>query len=216
MSLLNPCQLLPISRRLIDFLSRIRGLSIMGFTIEFSELTKDVSIPSLFDAINEWVSPEGKHLVVIIDEVQELNKMRGYSLLPIFAYVYDSLRNIPFVFAGSKVGTLYNYLSLNDPDSPLYGRYIEIIELKPFTHEQPLGFLRREFSRAGIIVSEDLIGKAMDELDGVVGWLSLFGLTYISNPGPEALDRTIGIASGIVEEEFCNFARLWVQGGMCQ
>ncbi|WP_243678075.1 ATP-binding protein [Vulcanisaeta distributa] len=73
-------QLLPISKRLIDFLSRVRGgLSIMGLTIELSGLAREVSIPSLFDALNDWASSEGKHLVVIIDEVQELSKMRGFQ-----------------------------------------------------------------------------------------------------------------------------------------
>ncbi|GAB6946204.1 ATP-binding protein [Vulcanisaeta sp. JCM 16161] len=200
-------QLLPFSRRLIDFLSRVRGLSIMGLTIEFSGSARDISIPSLFDALNDWALSEGKHLVVIIDEVQELSRMRGFNLLPVFAYVYDNLRNISFIFAGSKVGMLYNYLRLNNPDSPLYGRYMEVIELRPFTREQSLDFLRRGFDKAGIAVSENIIDRAVDELDGVVGWLSLFGLTYISNPGPEALNRTISIASGIVEEEFCNFVR---------
>lgn len=211
-------QLLPLSRRLIDFLSRVRGgLSIMGFTIEFSESTRDVSIPSIFDALNDWASSEGKHLVMIIDEVQELSKMRGFNLLPIFAYAYDNLRNLSFIFAGSKIGMLYNYLRLNDSNSPLYGRYMELMELKPFTREQSLDFLRRGFSKAGITISEDIINKAVDELDGVVGWLSLFGLTYISNPGPGgALDKAVGVASGgIVEEEFCNFVRAMVQGGMC-
>ena len=200
-------QLLPLSRRLAEFLGRVRGVSIMGLSIEFGGQFRELSIPSILDALNDWASSEGRHLVIIIDEVQELGKMRGYSLLPTFAYAYDNLRNVSFVFAGSKVGMLYNYLRLNDPDSPLYGRYMEVIELRPFTREQSMDFLRRGFSEAGVEVSDDMIGRAVDELDGVVGWLSMFGLTYISNPSPEALDRTIGIASGIVEEEFCNFVR---------
>lgn len=179
----------------------------MCLTIEFSGLAREVSIPSLFDALNDWASSESKHLVVIIDEVQELSKMRGFNLLPVFAYVYDNLRNISFVFAGSKIGMLYNYLRVNDPDSPLYGRYMKVIELKPFTREQSLDFLRRGFSKAGVSIGEDMIERAVDELNGIVGWLSLFGLTYINNPRPEALDKTVNIASGIVEEEFCNFVR---------
>ncbi|WP_054857139.1 hypothetical protein [Vulcanisaeta sp. JCM 16159] len=57
----------------------------MCLTIEFSGLAREVSIPSLFDALNDWASSESKHLVVIIDEVQELSKMRVsicYRYLP--------------------------------------------------------------------------------------------------------------------------------------
>ena len=46
-------QLVPLSRRLISFLSRVSGLSIMGFSIKIRDEAKAVSIPSLLDALND-------------------------------------------------------------------------------------------------------------------------------------------------------------------
>ncbi|MCY0890418.1 MULTISPECIES: ATP-binding protein [Pyrobaculum] len=103
-------------------------------------------------------------------------------LLPAFGYAYDYLRNIPFVFTGSKAGLLLKFLKLEDPESPLFGRYAERLENRPFPRELALRFLRGGFSQAGVRVDEGLIQMAVDELDGVIGWLAYFGLRALRRP----------------------------------
>lgn len=198
-------EFIPLRQKVLDFLGRVRGISVAGVRIELSGRGNRTLFPSILDSLNEWATSSNTHLVIVIDEVQELSRMRGASLLPIFAYAYDNLRSISFVFTGSKVGLLYNYLRLNDPASPLYGRYLETIELGPLGMDEAREYLVRGFRDAGVDPPMDLINKAVDRLDGIIGWLSLFGLTWLRTRSEDALDETIKVASGIVTNEFCNF-----------
>jgi len=40
-------------------------------------------------------------------------------------------------------------------------------------------YLRRGFEAAGVRVSEDVVERAVDELDGIIGWLVHFGPTAV-------------------------------------
>ncbi|MEM2404805.1 MAG: ATP-binding protein [Candidatus Methanomethylicia archaeon] len=147
-------------------------------------------------------------LIVVIDEVQELVKLKGFSLLPTIAYAYDNLRNISFVFAGSKIGMLYKFLKIENSSSPLYGRYMEEVEVKPLSREQSIDFLYKGFSEAGVNPSREIIEDAVDKLDGIIGWLSYFGLTALRNGlSEETIRKVQNTAFKIVISEFCNFVR---------
>ncbi|MEM1621070.1 MAG: hypothetical protein QW536_03780 [Metallosphaera sp.] len=50
--------------------------------------------------------------MVVIDEAQELRKVRGVNLLPSLAYAYDNLRNVKFILGGSEMGLLHDTLGL--------------------------------------------------------------------------------------------------------
>lgn len=193
--------------RLLKLLKNIRGVSILGNSITFKWKEEEPSFSSILESLNNWAEEENTHLVIVMDEIQELTKMRGRNLLQSFAYSYDNLKHISFIFAGSKIGMLYNYLKIDNENSPLYGRYMEKIELKPLTKDQSIDFLLKGFKEAGINVDIKLLEKAADELGGIIGWLSLFGLISLKNPSEKALDETINIASKIVIKEFCNFVR---------
>jgi len=193
--------------RLLSFLKNIKGVSILGSSINFRWKEEEPLFSSILESLNDWAEEENAHIVIVMDEIQELIKMRGRNLLQSFAYSYDNLKHISFIFAGSKIGMLYNYLKIDDENSPLYGRYMEKIELKPLTRDQSIDFLLKGFEEAGINVDMKLIEKAADELGGIIGWLSLFGLMGLKNPSEKALNETIDIASKIVLKEFCNFVK---------
>ncbi len=127
---------------LIDFLRNISGVSIMGNQVLFSwKGSGRVSLASLLDALNDWAS---NGVVIVFDEAQELVKARGgFNVLPVLAYAYDNLRRIRFIVSGSKMGLLYRFLRIRDPESPLFGRAMGVVELSPFTRDQAVEFLRR-------------------------------------------------------------------------
>jgi AAA+ ATPase superfamily predicted ATPase len=122
-------------KRILKYLRRIRSLRIHEVEVKFSLGKERPSFSSILEALEDWAEDEGKRIVMIIDEAQEFIRMKGYSILPLIAYAYDNLKHISFVFAGSKIGLLYRFLRVNDPESPLYGRYIERIELTPLNRE---------------------------------------------------------------------------------
>ena len=54
-------------------------------------------------------------MLVIVDEAQELVKLKGRQMLPVLGYAYDHLRNLYLVLTGSKAGLLLRLLRLEDP-----------------------------------------------------------------------------------------------------
>ena len=124
----------------------------------------------------------GKPIVIAIDETQELSKITWISFTRLFAFVHDNLRNLRIVLTGSEVRILFKFLGLEDPGSPLYGRYVHVVRTRRLTKEESIDFLERDFSELGIRVPRSIIETAVEELDGVIGWLTLFGYTCHLNP----------------------------------
>lgn len=95
---------------------------------------------------------------------------------------------------------------------------MERVELKRLTREQSMDFLRRGFTEAGEGFDERVLELAVDRLDGVIGWLSYFGLTAIRDGLSERMvDYVVDEASRIMVNEFSDFVRkrgseryLWV------
>ncbi len=192
--------------KLTEYLKKIKGIKVGDIGIEFS-LSKDrPSFGDILESMNEWAEGEGEKLVFVIDEVQELIKMKGYNLLPSFAYAYDNLRNISFVFAGSKIGMLYRYLKVDEEESPLFGRYMAKVELKPFTEDQSVDFLKKGFKQYRIEIPEDRLREVARRLGGIPGWLAFYGLETV-NSRKDSLEEVVEKAFKLVLKEFCSFVK---------
>lgn len=166
-----------------EMLQRVRGVRIAGFEVEFSWRGRDtVSLFDLFDRLNE------RRAVIAFDEAQMLRGPRSRLVLNALAHAYDYDRNLTFVLTGSEVGLLSNFLGLDDEDSPLYGRHVKIVEVRRFTREESLEFLRKGFRELGMNVPEDLLERAVEAFDGIPGWLTYFGRTYYESRGKIDLD----------------------------
>jgi len=128
----------------------------------------------------------------------------------VLAWAYDNLDNIAFLLTGSKVGLIYRLLRLDDPESPLYGRYIHVIKLSPLPREKALEFLARGFAESGVVYSPRLLEAAVDHLDGIIGWLSYLGLeaTRVGRLTEELLREVMEKAARLAWGEFCNFVKL--------
>ncbi|WP_240931259.1 ATP-binding protein [Acidianus sulfidivorans] len=75
--------------KLIEILKSIKGVKIMGTEVKLSWKSDDrLRFSSLLDTLEEI---DG-NIVLVLDEVQELIKLRGANLLPSLAYAYDNLK----------------------------------------------------------------------------------------------------------------------------
>jgi hypothetical protein len=74
------------------------------------------------------------------------------------------------------VGLLYDFLGFDDPESPLYGRHYVEIKMSNFTPDQSKKFLEAGFKQVNIECSDEIVNYAVQKLDGIVGWLTLFGV----------------------------------------
>jgi len=159
---------LPKTRRLVEFVREVRGISVQGFKIEFSVKEKPTLI-SLLETLNSYASNENTRFIVAFDEAQELIKLRGVRVLPAIAYTYDNLRNIVTILTGSQVGLLYRFLKRHDPSSPIYGRVRTEIRLENLSREKALEFLEEGFRQYGIKPSKHIIEEAVERLCGNIG-----------------------------------------------
>lgn len=186
----------------------MKGIKVFDMGVEFFSGKSRPSFSSILETLDRWAADKGVKLAFVIDEVQELVKMKGYNLLPSVAYAYDNLRNISFIFASSKIGMLYRFLRLDNLPSPLYGRYIEKIELKPLSRELAMEFLREGFRDHGIEASEKFLEHAVEGLGGIIGWLSFLGLRAVSRGVDVSIINEVAEEASIALNEFCNFVKV--------
>jgi len=182
------------------FLERVRGVSISGLRVEIS--SRDFSITELLEALNDYGEKAGR-VIIAFDEAQYLRFGGATRYDGILAYAVDNLENLSFVLTGSEVGLLFDFLKFNDPNAPLFGRYHHDITLDRFSPELSGEFLRKGFGEVGMEVSEREIEETVGELDGIVGWLALYG--YVRSTRKlehgKAIEEVMREAKSVVNSE---------------
>ncbi len=149
------------------------------------------------------------HMYIIIDEAQWLKNPRKVVMLlaHLYDYYYDS---ITFIITGSMIGVLKSIIEPG-PSSPLYGRAITEMEIKRWQSSTSLNFLKAGTAELGLELSEKMAIEVENSLDGLPGWLTLFGYNYAQEKNPNiALTKTIKEAKRIVSQEIKSIAELGI------
>lgn len=163
------------SGKLRRFLEGIRGISVAGVSVEVRWRGRDsISFSGLLEELNRRVD----RFVLVLDEVQSARPPVSFKLRNLVAYAYDNFEHITVVVAGSEMGMLRDFLKVEDPLSPLYGRHVREIIVDRFSKEESREFLARGFREEGVDVGEEVVEQAVNLFDGIVGWLVLFGRMY--------------------------------------
>ncbi|NJE29764.1 ATP-binding protein [Thermococcus sp. 18S1] len=182
-----------------EALSSIRGIRLSGVHVEFE---KKPDLAEILEKVDSWAESEGKRVIIAFDEAQYL-RLSGIQYDGLIAYAVDNLPNLTFVLTGSEVGMLHDFLGLDNPKKPLFGRYAREITLERFSRERSIEFLKAGFKELGIDVSPSELERAVDKLDGIVGWLSMYG--YLRGirklPERDALNEVFHRAQALVLEE---------------
>jgi AAA+ ATPase superfamily predicted ATPase len=189
----------PSLPRLGEILKSVRGIKLAGLEIEFEWRKGGTSLVELFDKLNE------RNLIIAIDEAQRLRGPFSEEVRNAIAHAYDYGRNLNFILTGSEVGLLYDFLGTEDPSSPLYGRYIHEVRLERFDQRESLEFLEKGFEEVGVRVPREVLDQAVRELDGIPGWLTFFGSSYLA--GKRDLDAIKRAAIQLALEELKNLVK---------
>jgi AAA+ ATPase superfamily predicted ATPase len=150
-----------------------------------------------------------KHAYIIVDEAQWLKNPKRVVMR--LAHLYDYYHDkITFVITGSAIGVMKSIVDPG-PDSPLYGRAITKMEIKRWHPSISLGFLKAGTEELGLKLDEGTAIGIEERLDGLPGWLTLFGNNYarIKNPN-KALTETVSEAQRIVSQEIKSIAKLGI------
>ena len=98
---------------------------------------------------------------------------------------------------------LREFLRLEEPGAPLYGRYRREVGVERFDRATSLGFLRAGMEELGVPAAAGELEEAVDALDGIVGWLTYYGYYRAVRglPHREALDAVFREGVGLVMGE---------------
>ncbi|HEU16467.1 MAG TPA: ATP-binding protein [Nitrososphaeria archaeon] len=157
------------------FLRQIRGVRVMGLEVELKWRGADsISISGLM----EELSMRGR-TIFVFDEVQGLRPPLSLELRNAISYVYDNVPNSTVVLSGSEVGLLHDFVGVDNPESPLFGRYYTEVHVERFPRSKSMEFLERGFSEAGRSVGGDALERGVELFDGIPGWLVYYGMAVI-------------------------------------
>ena len=187
-----------------DFASRIEGLSIGPGGISVTSPKRPLT--AVWDLL-DLLGRQGSKLVIELDEVQELSDVSG-QFLKILANIWNTHRNIEFVFSGSMFGLIRTILSPKSSKSPMYGRPPAELVLARFDKKQSEEFLKRGFKEYGMkMPSEALSERVEDHIDGMPGWLTLYGncIAVRRQSQEKALKTTIDEGRNVVRSELQHF-----------
>ncbi len=190
--------------KLKDVLRSISKVKFGEFELDLSRENSDVDLFSYLDSVNEILTKHGKKMIIALDEAQNLRfyGRGGKDILNLFAYIYDHLNSIVVILTGSEIGLLHDFLKSNDPDTPLFGRYVNEISLGRFSKEKSMSFLSKGFQQIEIEIGKAEIEKAVATLDGIVGYLTMYGFTvYTRKEISTALGETEKMAQKLVKKE---------------
>ncbi|AHC52075.1 ATPase [Sulfolobus acidocaldarius SUSAZ] len=187
---------------LVDFLKGVKGVNIAGNEIRFNWGVKNrLNFSELLETLNDWAKDR---VIIAFDEAQDLINLRGVNLLYSLAYAFDNLQKVRIIMSGSEMRLLYRFLGIENPKSPLFGRAMNEVELRPFDHEESIEFLRRGFEEVNVEFRD--YERVYEELGGIPGWLTYFGYYFVQTRNlEESMERTLTRAKELIIEEFNNF-----------
>ena len=173
----------------------------MAFGVEIRWRGVDsISLLGLLEELNRR-----EQFIIVIDEVQDAKPPVSVELRRVLAYAYDHLSNITIVLSGSELRLLSDFIGVTNPESPLFGRYFIEIDVRRFTRNESLEFLRLGFRQEGVEPPTGLIEEAVEFFDGIPGWLVQFGRSYID--GVRSIDAIKEQAISMALSELVRLSR---------
>ncbi|WP_461866823.1 AAA family ATPase [Thermococcus sp.] len=151
-----------------------RGLSVEVRKTSIEEFSRD------FSTLIRVLSQNARLGVLIFDEAQVLARLKNLDFRGLLQEITDSYPNISLVFTGSMPGMLVEYLNPSS-ESPNFMRSAEIFTLPRWSVEEGREYLIDGLNSYGIKTSNELeLSRAVEELGGVPGFISYYGLTVVN------------------------------------
>ncbi|MEM2110735.1 MAG: ATP-binding protein [Candidatus Bathyarchaeia archaeon] len=193
---------------LSEALKHLKGVSILGNELSFEWGKAGVDFAELFGEIDRWAVKMKRKFLIAFDEIQVI---RGDKwMLRFLAHVVDSYHNVVVVVTGSEVGVLFDFLGFDQPSSPLYGRHFVQVQMKNFSASMAKDLLVSGFKQIKLEPSAELLEYAVKRLDGVPGWLTLFGVRCRDRNAcsKELVDEVASEAGKLAREEVLKIVAL--------
>lgn len=176
---------------------KIESLNISAFGVGF-----DIKLGNESHVEIEKKIKSAGQVCVFIDEAQ---RMDIKDLADVLSYFYDRFPQVSFVISGSEIGLVEQIIGQSDAEHPLYGREITKITLARLDRNGSMNYLKTGFEQLGLKIDKVEIEKAVEELDGLIGWLTLYGYERGIKQSKDALKKTSESAARITASELVHF-----------
>ena len=189
-------------------LGHIKGISFFGLSVSLSWKPEErASLLEIMDRVCET-----GRVVIAFDDTQNMRGKLGHEVLSLLAHCYDYCKNTTFILTGSEAGLLYDFLKIEDPSSPLYGRHIEEVRVSRFDEQNSLTFLKEGFRQAGIDAPKEVLECAVNTLDGIAGWLTEFGhrSVRIGKATNTVVEEVLQVAANSAISELSHFSSEYI------
>ena len=202
--LMDARELTSLSRRsfeskLLQKLRSIKGISAAVLDrIESIEAGVRISLKNDEDI---WKLLKEAKPVIAVDEVQML---RGTGTEAFFAALYDNT-GCKIILTGSEVGVLDAFIGKDDPKAPLFGRAYVEVKMRPLEPDKSKEFLLSGFREIGKDLDSRMMEKALQELDGIIGWLTMFGNSALTASFENALKNATKKGAELAYSELESF-----------
>ena len=176
---------------------------------EWEKLSSKFDFLDLVYAFSRSARQNRTRFVFAIDEAQEFRKLEDYDIRKVIHYIYENIQEIQMIITGSQFGSLHEFLGVDDPKSPLYGRGMLEIRTPKISEELAADFLLKGFKQIDLSVAEEVLNAAIRELGGSIGWLTFFGweCRCAKESTMEVLKKTIEKGSKLAMAELKNFLK---------
>ncbi len=175
---------------------KIESLNIAIYGVGF-EFSFKRSLPEM----ERFVRRAGD-LYVFIDEAQYAKDLDLF-----LAYSYDRLPNVHFILSGSEVRVREEVLGVGQPEHPLFGRHFAEVVMERLSKAQSKEFLFKGFEEVGLELREEEAEEVVENLDGLIGWLTFYGYERAILKNPRALKKTRDLATSLVASELFHFLK---------
>ena len=148
----------PFGKIFWDFIKRLRPL------ISFDNITGDPQVQIIYQSEHEKTSTiqnlfeiiekQNKRVIIAIDEFQQINEYPEKNIEAILRSQIQFLKNITFIFCGSKQSILYDMFS--NAKRPFY-MSTQFMNLDKIENNKYAEFIKEKFEKGGVNVTNEAI-----------------------------------------------------------
>lgn len=176
---------------------KIESLNISAFGVGF-DIKRG---PESQSEIERKIRSTGQ-ICVFIDEAQRMN---ANDLADVLSYFYDRFPKVSFIISGSEIGLVEEIIGESNAEHPLYGRDVARVVMERLDKNRSMEYLKKGFKQLGLKLDDAEIEDAVVELDGLIGWLTLYGYERGVKKSKNALNKTSQGAARIAASELVHF-----------
>ena len=171
------------------------------FGIEFVEpKVTTATIADLLE-IPEKMAQDGKRIVVVMDEFQEIRKLSKFGLEALIRSKIQMQHHANYLFLGSKTHIIQDmFMSKN---RPFYNSAITL-QLYPLPERETIEFLTSRFALSGICISEDLCRYLIMRVENIPYYIQLLSAEIWQYMMPDLKEVT----KDIIDECFTRVVEL--------